>query len=190
MTCIAAIRYNDVVYMAADSACSIDYAEIFSTNTPKMFKTENILIAGSGSWRVGQAIQKYWNPRPFVKDLDDGKDLYESGIIDSLIEACESGKVLKEDDESKDICIPADFLLAYKNRLWYICEDFGSIQISFQDYFAIGSGAKYALGSLFSTHQLMTPESYKFKLKMALAAALEYGMGIKEPIIYMDSKHE
>ena len=86
-------------------------------------------------------------------------------------------KVIKLfDNKTEELECP--FLLAFKNRLFQVDSDF-QLAESATGYDSVGSGAPFALGSLYSTDKLgMKPED---RLYWALKSAETHGRGVGAP---------
>jgi ATP-dependent protease HslVU (ClpYQ) peptidase subunit len=163
MTCIAAITNENGSFIAGERSASQDDCMML-LSTPKVWKSGEYLLGYYGGMEglrvkenfippkipTGANVEKFMTG-VFVKAL---YDFYQDNFIQVNTEDCEyglvivvQGKIFEHDTSDMSM-------------------------MSFQDnYFAMGSGGSYALGSLHSTQSW---KDSKKRLTTALEAAIKY----------------
>lgn len=168
MSCVAALKHNGKVYVAADSLSSSE-DKLYYRKDKKMFRNGKYLIGFCGSVRTGQVLtEKFWRPPT---------DIYS--VPDHLIKLMEAkGCLITAEDQSKNC--GCNFIFATKKEIYEILVDFQLVEPR-DDYTAIGSGADYALGSLFSTKGTnLKPEE---RLRLAIEAASYFSSSVGGEIL-------
>jgi 20S proteasome alpha/beta subunit len=136
--------------MGADSAGTAgSFQDVF--NSPKLFKRGPFIIGGSGSYRGIQLLQ-FNVPLDEILPLDDyipKKDVSPEAYMHLMAELIRENfkdnglSDIENNVEGSDSC----FLIGFRGRLFSVQYDFAVLESS-NDYYAIGSGTAYALGSL------------------------------------------
>lgn len=140
-----------------------------------------VMIGYTSSWRMGQLLHYSLELPERVVGQDDDMRWLVNDFVDAVRELfVEKGFGLKDPDTTQEL--GGTWLLAYKNRLYYVYDDF-HIGEPLEEYAAVGSGASYALGALnalvSSGHaEHMAPEDV---VLAALEAAQYHGVGIEKP---------
>ena len=175
MTCIVAIKDQGKLYFGADSHLSEkDYS--FAMRSPKIYRKGPFVFGYSGSVRAGKVFQ-YDLQLPPVDYLNLDRYM-NSEFITALMDCAERNRLLiDEEKESNDI---ADLIVGINGRLWEIQSHVQSVELNVE-YMASGSGAKVALGSLYSTKNLPP----KQRVKLALEASAIYSWGVGKPFHYI-----
>jgi ATP-dependent protease HslVU (ClpYQ) peptidase subunit len=138
MSCVAALRDGKNIYVAADSLSSAD-DKLYYRKDKKLFRNGKYLIGFCGSVRTGQMLHpKYWK---------SPSDIYK--VPDSLIKQLEKKGCMSISEEGHKCC-ECNFIFACKGEMYEIMIDF-QLGEPRDDFIAIGAGADYALGSLYST---------------------------------------
>jgi ATP-dependent protease HslVU (ClpYQ) peptidase subunit len=176
MTCIAALSYNGKVYMGGDSAAADEDTNIVSSRKePKVFIKGGYLLGYSGSFRFGKVVQHIFNPPKLVgSDLDK---FLNTTFIDSLREVCELNKVDPGSEEDS-----SEMLVGVNGRVFEFCNDwhFGE---DINDFNAVGSGTKFALGSLYSTRRMRSPNA---RIQLALESAERFSTSVRGPFTILE----
>jgi ATP-dependent protease HslVU (ClpYQ) peptidase subunit len=162
--------------MGADSSSVSDW-NVRQTNLQKVFKRGKFLLGYAYSFRMGQLLQYSLEVEPAAY----GPDLeYLSTVFVAAVRKCLGDGGIKRDAEGD---YPGLFLLAYRGELYQVGRD---LQVNHygDDYTAIGSGAEYALGSLYSTPKL-EPST---RIIQALMAAAHFNGSVCEPFFVMSEK--
>lgn len=176
MTCIVAIKDQGKVYFGADSLLSEkDYA--YPMKSPKIFRNGAFIFGYSGSVRAGKVFQYDLNlPQVDYHNLDQ---YMNREFVTALMDCAERNRLLiDEEKEANDV---ADLIVGIDGRLFEIQSHVQAIEHPV-DYMAGGSGARVALGSLFSTKGLPPRQ----RLKIALEASATFTFGVGKPFHYLN----
>ena len=179
MTCIVAIKENGKVYLGADSASSDDEQDMRTISKhPKIFKNGPVAIGFCGSWRAGKVFQyDLIVPKLDTNDIDR---YMNTTFINALQECAERNRLVI--DESKPENDLADLIVAVSGRIYEVQSHIQALE-HVDNYFAVGSGAKFALGSLCTTEEFDLPPNER--LELALDAASKYSMSVAPPYSYL-----
>jgi ATP-dependent protease HslVU (ClpYQ) peptidase subunit len=151
MTTIVAVQYKDKCVIAADNQVTDSTGRRF--NHPDMKKISQrgaFLVAGSGEVQPCDVVQHFWvPPKLTAKDHDD---IYHFMITKAMpsIRKCltdngydfNEGKGEGKSDEQR-----FHFLIAVAGEVFDVGDDL-SVCRSADGFYAVGSGADYALGAL------------------------------------------
>lgn len=172
MTCIAGVVRDGRVFMAGERGAS-EGNYIVPIDKPKVWKVNGYLLGYAGTFD-GQHLQYNFNPPTPEGNLDK---FMHSKFLKSL------KSFYKEwDIESKDSEL--SLLIGVKGKI-YEHEASGLTLVSYErDFIAIGSGAEYAMGSLYTTQNHKDP---KRRLTLALNAACEYSTSCIGPVDILES---
>ena len=159
MSTVVGLKYNDEIWIGADSLASTDDGDIRPLKGKKIFRNGPYLFGFIGSVRGGQILQPdYFEPPKKIEELPD-----------AIIDQCEEkGCLITTDDQrSAHGC---NFVVGYKGRLFEILIDFQLNEID--DYTAVGAGSTYAIGSFYTSENIegvkLSPEE---RVMLALKAA-------------------
>jgi ATP-dependent protease HslVU (ClpYQ) peptidase subunit len=171
MTCIVAIKENGTVYVGADSAAANGW-EIFSSKLEKVFVKGEFIIGYTTSFRMGQLLQYKLNA-PNQPDGMDDTEYMATAFVDCVRECLSSGgfSTIRDGQESG-----GQFIVGYRGEIYNIEVDY-QVNIHMDDYAAVGCGANFALGSLFSSAS-NEPQS---RILLALEAASHFSNGVCAP---------
>lgn len=181
MTCIVGHvdRKQKTVTIGGDS-CGSSGNSIEIRKDVKVFKNGDFVIGCTASFRMIQLLRFSFTP-PEI----NSKDIYQymcTDFVNAVRRCFEGGGYLQRysDGDEKG----GTFLVAYKNRLFKVEEDFqvGEVLIGFD---AIGCGGTFALGALYSMakNDLSTRE----KVLCALNAAVFFANGVRGPFILLST---
>ncbi len=171
MTCIVGLETDNGVIIGGDSAAANGW-DIHASRLEKVFKCGNFLIGYTSSFRMGQLLQYgLWVP----KQEDGQSDLEYLAItfIDDARNCLKKGGFRTVENEQES---GGEFLLGYKDKLYVISSDF-QVNSSTDGYTAIGCGAGFALGNMWSSSHL-PPEK---RILQALEAAGHFSNGVCAP---------
>ena len=167
MTCLVAIKYKDYdkkgILFAADSMVSSN-RRLTESPVCKITKKNNLIMAVSGSGRVADIIQYQLNPRFSCFGIKNKEEEFKEYIgkhfVPDLITLLKTNLILKEKDNVAKDSNSFSLLVGFQNQIYCIDSNFAIIQAP--RYTAIGSGTKYALGSIHSSLEVLkenpTPE--------------------------------
>lgn len=179
MTCIAALRSDGFIYMAADSAGTDWTMSREIRGDSKIFRVGEFLIGFAGSFRGGQLLKHSFSPPP----LPQGEDL-EKYMVSQFVDAMR--ETFKEGGSSlESFCgpegTPAQILVGVRGDLFRVQNDY-QVARPTTDYMALGCGRDLALGSLWSTPETLDPIQ---RLSMALGAAQRFNASVAEPFHFL-----
>lgn len=150
MTTIVGVQYDDYCLIYCDNQTTDGGGR--KLNHPKMTKVTrrgDFLIAGAGEAFPCDVIQHIWTPpSPTERDY---KDLYHfmiAKVIPSM-RKCLLDNGFRFDEEIDDGEYRFQFLIAVGGEIFSIEDDL-SVGLHAHGYYAVGSGAKYALGALYA----------------------------------------
>lgn len=178
MTCIAAVKTDDGVWMAGDSA-GVAHLSIVTRADKKVFVKQDAIGTEFGfgftsSFRMGQLIQ--YNFVIPVLTNDDIHEYMVATFIPALRTCLKDGGYTTIENAAES---GGTFLVAVKGRLFSIQDDF-QVGENLPPYSACGCGEDLALGSLYSTEKFKEL-SGEYRLKLALEAASEFSAGVRPP---------
>lgn len=178
MTCVVGFVTKNRIFMGADSLGSNAWDCVQRTD-PKVFERtlENghkMLFGFTSSYRMGQLL-RYKLVIPFHDESIDDYEYLCTSFIDA-VRYClkDNGYTTVNNNTEK----AGQFLIGYKDSLYLIDSD---LQVAkfYDNYYAIGCGQAYALGSLASSSGVYTAE---YIVNKALCAAEKYSNGVRGPM--------
>jgi 20S proteasome alpha/beta subunit len=162
MTCIVAVKQDNIIYMAGDRAASNE-AIIGTLSTPKVFKKDEFLIGYAGSM-AGKRLAYHFDP-PSPPPYTDIDEYMHTTFLNYLRELYE--QIWIADGEPLDL----DLIIGIRGRLY----DHNVVNMSLneysRDYMAIGSGMEYAYGYLYSGANASDPYQ---RASGAVKSAIEF----------------
>lgn len=177
MSCAVGIQIKDRTYIGVDS-CASDEEEITIREDEKIFKVGKgrMLIAGVGGIRTFQIIRFSFKP-PIQKDKDDFQYLCKDFAYE-LKECLRENNELTNEEDTNLETMACNLLIAYKGKLYMVGEDF-QIEKTMSHFNAIGSGASYSLGSLYTTEKSRL--SPKQRILLALKSSAKFANTVEPP---------
>lgn len=189
MTCIVAIRDGDYVYMGGDSFLG-HAGKAGTMSTPKLFKKGSLLIGAAGSSKLIEIFEDQF------QNIDDKLlDGIERNLIMDEIKRIYKHYGLYKD--GKGLLDDGAALIAYKNKIFFFQNyDFSLTEVS--NYYAIGSGEQYALGSIYTSYMMNQEMAWNNKISIkieniiitALCAASLLCPTVSGPFIILSTKNE
>ncbi|QJE74527.1 hypothetical protein HHL28_16940 [Aerophototrophica crusticola] len=171
MTCIVGLVDNGTVWLGGDSA-GVAGLDISLRSDPKVFRNGNFLIGFTSSFRMGQLLRFRLAPPPRRPD----QDLFRYMVCDFV----EAVRVCLKDGgfahRSNDVETGGFFLVGTEGRLFSIQDDYQVSEFN-RGYHAIGCGAAYAMGSLYTTKG----EDPEGRVRKALETAEHFSGGVRAP---------
>ena len=187
MSVVVAIKKGDRVYIGADSQVTKGgtRATLSNPNNYKIWKvkgTDRCLMAHVGQVRDANVVR-------LIDGLVTDYSIYRNSInyefvvkkvFPNIVSALKEAGFLK--NEQYFSYMESSYFFIYKDRLYVISTDGCVLEVD--DYYAIGSGADQAIGSLLSTEG-DEPEERIIKAIKASAASDIY---VDYPIVITDSE--
>ena len=178
MTCVLALRTPRGILMASDSIeCAGPEASTLRVADAKLFRVAGMLAGSSGSTRVAQLLR--FARLPTAKGTT--RDLVRT-LVPAIRRAIERGGHVappKDDDgEPSQAAMDGDLLLAVRGSIFRVNSDL-SVTSSTREYDAVGVGAAWATGSLYTTRDTkLSPER---RVTLALEASAEHCALVRGP---------
>lgn len=169
MTCIAAIVKDGKAYIAGERGASTD-SSIFPISEPKVWKNGEYLFGYYGTF-MGERLKFNFNPPKMTKNTDL-VTFMNSVFLKALHECYQEWWVEKHED--------TELMIVVRGKIFIHNAQDMSMTMYDTEFLAEGSGAEYAVGSLYSTKDLdLSPEE---RLSLALKAATTFSPTCIEPI--------
>lgn len=176
MTCIVGIvDDHGTVYMGGDSVAIAGY-DVTIRRTPKIFKKGNMLIGVAGYWRLAQVLQ-YLIELPEHPEHISDEEYIVAYFVELLREALKVTGYARKDMEQEHH--DSSVLIGYRGQLYEVEGNY-QVMDAVKNYYAIGSGAPYALGSLYTSEGREPLE----RVKAALEAAEYFSGSVRSPFTY------
>lgn len=189
MSVVVAIKKDGIIYMGADSQVSRGGTRTTLSN-PNNYKiwavrdVDNCLMGSVGTLRANNIMKVADSLIPEIVDIKNAVSFgfIVKSLVPRMFDELDEYKVLAKDSEDA-MHMDADFLFAYHDTLYHISR-YGSV-IEVDDFYAIGSGANEALGSLLSTVDEKDPVE---RIKTAIKASAAHDIYVDYPIVISNTK--
>lgn len=185
MTCVATVKDNTSIFswVGADSLVSNGYMKLKSKNE-KVFHNSgfpDVVVGVSGSMN-GYAL-KYSNliERSILLEDKINYEYMVTSFIETYKDAMTSVNAVSLGQDGS-FMNQSSSMLVYRDQIFALESDF-SVFVPSTDYYSVGSGSSYALGSLFSTEGL----NPIYRLYLALQSSIEFAVGCDKPIIILNT---
>jgi ATP-dependent protease HslVU (ClpYQ) peptidase subunit len=181
MTCIVGITDGLTTWIGGDSA-GVAGSLIQVRSDPKVFRNGQFLIGYTTSFRMGQLLQYSFSaPVPDEADVKDMHRFMCTKFVNALRECLKEGGWAEE--EKGQEC-GGTFLVGWEGFLFEVNSDYqvGEHQ---DGYAAVGSGDRFALGSLHTTRY--DTAGIRGRIESALAAAEYFSTGVCGPFTVMQT---
>jgi len=152
--------------------------------TSKSFQNGPYVFGVAGSFRMMQILEHCFEPPE--PDWDNLERFMARDFSTALRECLKEYGWLEQLDE-RDSATGGEALVSIGGRLFYVQQDLSAIEPE-SDYYAIGCGAPYALGSLHTTATLDPPLEAETRVRLSLAAAQEFNAAVREPFVIENYK--
>lgn len=173
MTIVVAVTKDHRTVMAADSlTCFGDSRQIPPDNasTSKIRRIGDALV-GSAGWAVYDRILDHWLDENDPPDLSDDRAIF-AFFLDFWKALHDRYPFVNDQSQGKDSPfgdLDSSFLIASAGGLYKVSHDMDVCR--FEQYYAIGSGSEYALGSMYSTWDELDADGIA---DVAVRAAISY----------------
>jgi len=150
MSLVIAIKDKDRVVFGSDKQSSVmGSKDHTSTKIWELSDLPGAIMGSVGHSRASQIIQY----SGIIDKNEIGSDIDTEFIVRSLAPtlatALKANGMKLEDEDSRCLMMPNDFLFAYGDKAWMIWRDLSVSEID--NYLVIGSGSEVARGVLFAT---------------------------------------
>ena len=171
MSTVAAVVDNRKVWMGSDSFATTEQGERRNIKAIKLFINGPYMFGFIGSVRVGQLLKPEYFKAP--------SRLHE--FPDEIYNHLEPRGCIATNSETQTSYQESNILIATRDgQLFEILSDLQMNEI--EDYSAIGSGAQFALGSLYSTRNTLENRP-EMRIQMALRCASFFDTSTGEPFV-------
>lgn len=181
MTCVIGYHTDAGIWIGADSAGTDGYGGQTIRADLKVFNANGMTFGFCGSYRMGQLLRYNLVKPPQPEGMDD----YEYMVtlfIDAVRDCLKKGGFTYI---SKNVEEGGEFLVAYKDGLYHIEDDF-QVGMSTRDYEAIGSGGTVASGAMaILTADEVAPAT---AIKRALKVAADQDAYVAAPFVVLKHK--
>ena len=174
MSCIVGLVDKNKVYIGCDSA-GVCNDIITKRKDSKIFKNGDFIIGCTTSYRMIQLLRYSFKPPEINK-----KEIYNymcTDFINEVRKCFKKGGYLQKYPAGDDL--GGVFLVAHKDRLFFIDDDF-QVGESHVGYQAAGGGEKFALGSLHTSSLFKKSED---RINAALEAAAFHCTCVCKPFL-------
>ena len=185
MSVVAVIKDGDNVYIGCDSQASRCEHKFILTNKNnyKIFrpiKEKDVIIGVYGDLRnrdILFCIDEYIDELTKIENKVDCRYMIKN-VIPKIF------KTLENEHKITNTKNDSIIIFNYKNQIYYINDD-GSI-LEIDDYFAIGSGAKFSIGYLSECDKINPKEA----LIKSIRSACKNDLDVNYPIIIMNNQND
>jgi hypothetical protein len=179
MTAIVALVDADgTVYMGGDSAGTNQMGDQSILLNRKVFSPErgNWFVFGCcGQFRFAQVLQYSYVPPPPPGPTMNLDAFMTTTFIESVKRCFRKAGILTTDTAGAEVGYT--FLVGYQGRVFKVEENF-QVLCDARQYTAVGAGESIALGALYATDGLASPED---RVRLALKASANYNATVREP---------
>ena len=176
MTCIIGAVDKKRVLIGADSA-GVSGLNVSERKDAKVFRNKEFIFGCTSSFRMIQLLRFSFKPPKITT-----KDIYEymcSDFINEIRKCFTEGGYIQKEDGGQDK--GGVFLVGYKNRLFFIDNDFQVGEMS-RGFDACGCGEEYALASFKALEgSKLTVEE---KMLKSLETAAFFSAGVCGPYVF------
>lgn len=172
MTTLAAIEGNGWSVIAADSQSSDGDGFAINIPTGKMFKNNELIIAGAGQVRGINLLEHGWDaPAVKLKNIDR----YVTSILIPSMRKCFDAADYEYKRDGESVENDNIWLVCIQNKMYRIESDY-SWERNSDNFYAAGSGERFAFGALaaMDAGSVTTPAQAKNVLRKAIKIAAKY----------------
>ena len=170
MTCVVGLvsPFDGSVWLGSDQ-CTRVGDRLFTTANPKVFERDGVLFGLAGPVGGGVAARH----RMEVPSREPGEDADKYIMVrvyDAIWKAQQEQRVTSKNDEGEYGC---SVLIGYAGCVYHF-DSYGMGSRCKEGYFAIGSGAAYALGALYVMPGVTGDDTARARVRGALTAATAF----------------
>ena len=190
MTCILGYKYNNHIWMIADSASSH-----YTMSYNKIWKSGEFFCGLSGTIRSSQVFKHLFDPKDI--DLTNDMNIIMYDVCEQFKQIATANGIAHVDHSIESVAYGDNpirsviGLIGIKNNLFYLCGDFAYIDVP-DVCLAVGSGAPEALGAsaayLESKHYVDDPVGL---LTHSMNISCKYNIGeVRPPFIILSNSED
>lgn len=180
MTCIVGTRSRKGVILGGDSLGSAGL-DCEVRNDPKVGRVGDYVFGYCGSYRMGQVLLYDFDPpEPSRRTAPEVFRFLVSEFIPTLREAMAIAGVTKVENSVEELDC-ASFLVGIYGNLFYVDQDY-QVGWPSTNYWAVGSGAPYAIGSMYTAYK--AKKRGEDLLMTGLTAAETFNAGVRAPFTF------
>lgn len=177
MTAIIGIVSDGKAWIGGDSA-GVSGCSVSVRADEKVFINGPYIFGFTTSFRMGQLL-RYSLIAP-VPERDENLDKFmATKFVNAVRECLKSGGFASKTNENES---GGSFIVGYKKFIYAVHQDY-QVERTRSKVIAVGCGADFALGSIYST-QKMAPFKRIWK---ALSAAENFSNGVRRPFVIMNT---
>ena len=179
MTCIAAIKTEDRIYLGSDKQSTL-WGMPSNLAGAKIFEKGGFLFGITGTVRFLDLLQHSLTIPKHDPDIDI--HVYMVTTFANAIRGClrDAGALTKKDEVETT---PGYAIIVYQGRLFTLYADCAVSEYD-RPYAAIGSGGEIAFGSLCTTEDYDIPQ--KERLQLALESAVRHNIYCCAPFDFLE----
>lgn len=174
MTCIVGFSDGNKVYIGGDSA-GVSGHDVTIRSDEKVFSNGPFLIGFTTSFRMGQLLRYELEIPPQPEGMDDFKYMV-TVFIKAVRECLGKGGFLKKNNEVES---GGSFLVGYKGKIYEVDDDY-QVGTAADNIFAVGCGAKVALGAMYASSGEPTE-----RIRKSLEISEKLNGGVRSPFLIM-----
>lgn len=186
MSVVVGIEHKGQVWMAADSLVSDDEITFETTEPPKVFEWNGVVLGSVGSFRVGNVLFEAFEP-PKIKASEDALSFMVRRFAPALRVTLEENDIDTKRKVVEDSFMLIDewslmvgLIVGGEGRIYIVDDDF-SVSRAADGYAFIGSGGEVAAGALFAIQgSKRTPG---WRIEKAVAAASKHVASVGGKIV-------
>lgn len=182
MTVIVGIRTKDALHLGADSASTNGWdLTVLSPDNPKVYEVGPFLIGSTGYSRMRDLLHFSFQPPEPPADSGDLRRYMSTNFVTALRDCLKGGGLAEKENEQESST--GSLVVGVRGRLFKIDSKYAVTEVD--DYTAVGCGAPFALGSLYSTSTFVSQEA---RLVRALEAAERLSAGVRRPFLILSQR--
>lgn len=168
MTCIVALvdRDTNTSYIGGERGASDD-SMIWNMAFPKVWRDKGYLFGFAGVFAIEKLKHNFDPPPPPTHATDEQLDAFmNTTFIEDLSGVYEDMHIDKNEN--------GGLIIVVSNRIFVHNSEDMSVTMISSDYLSDGSGAGYAMGSLYTSLAMLEPWTPEQRIRAALESAIKF----------------
>lgn len=181
MSIVVAVKKNNKIIIAADSLYTAGSQKVkskYKVNNQKLLQIGNSWIGLVGWTAIEHALESVIQKHKEIFNFSDRSSIYESSLKLQDILEDEYHLETKENDDQPVSSSQLSGLIANKNGIFEL-DSYREVN-EYSSFWAVGSGSRYALGSLYSTYEKL--DDAEEIAELAVKAACEFNDACELPL--------